>query len=113
MSTIIEFEDFLKIDIRCGKIIEAKPFPQARKPAYKLLIDFGDEIGIKKSSAQITENYTLEELVGKNIMAVVNFAPRQIGSFMSEVLTLGFYDKNKNVELASLSADINQGERLI
>ncbi len=112
MSEIINFEDFLKVDIRCGKIIESKSFPKARKPAYRLKIDFGDNIGIKKSSAQITENYTIDELVGKNIIAVVNFPPRQIGPFMSEVLTLGFYDKNKNVKLANLSSSIPIGEKL-
>ena len=112
MKDIIDFEDFLKVDIRCGKIIEAKAFPEAHKPAYKLKIDFGEKIGIKKSSAQITENYTIDELIGKHIMAVVNFPPRQIGPFMSEVLTLGFYDKHKNVELTTPSTNIKIGEKL-
>lgn len=112
MTELIDFNDFLKVDIRAGKIIEAKAFPEAHKPAYKLKIDFGEEIGLKKSSAQITENYTTDELIGKTIMAVVNFPPRQIGKFMSEVLVLGFYDKNKNVELANLSTDIPLGNKL-
>lgn len=113
MTDQITYEDFLKVDIRAGKIIEAKPFPEARKPAYKLVIDFGDEIGIKKSSAQITENYQIDDLVGKTIMAVVNFPPRQIGPFMSEVLTLGFYDNNANVSLANLAETIPLGSKLL
>lgn len=112
MTDEIEFDDFLKIDIRSGKIIKAEPFPEARKPAYKLQIDFGDEIGIKKSSAQITENYTLAELIGKNIMAVVNFPPRQIGPVRSEVLVLGFYDDNNHVELVTHSGNVKTGQKL-
>ncbi|MCJ8324465.1 MAG: tRNA-binding protein [Rhizobiales bacterium] len=112
MTDEISFDDFLKVDIRSGKIIKAEPFPEARKPAYKLHIDFGAEIGIKKSSAQITENYTLEELIGKNIMAVVNFPPRQIGPVRSEVLVLGFYDHNNHVELVSHSDNVKTGQRL-
>lgn len=113
MSHLINFDDFLNVDIRSGKIIKAEPFPQARKPAYKLQIDFGQDIGIKKSSAQITENYTIDELIGKNIMAVVNFPPRQIGPFMSEVLVLGFYDQNNHVELVTYSDNIKSGQQLM
>jgi tRNA-binding protein len=86
---IIEVQDFFKADIRVGTIVSASNFPEARKPAYQLLIDFGDEIGLKKSSAQITQLYTLEALIGRQILAVVNFSPRQIGPFRSEVLVLG------------------------
>ncbi|MBW0156649.1 tRNA-binding protein [Sedimentimonas flavescens] len=108
----ISFDDFLKVDIRVGRIIEAQPFPKARKPAYKLVIDFGPEIGIKKSSAQITTHYTLEELVGRQVMAVVNFPPRQIGPFMSEVLTLGVPDENGEVVLIAPGQDVPLGGRL-
>lgn len=113
MTDTITFDDFLKVDIRSGQIIKAEPFPEARKPAYKLQIDFGAEIGIKKSSAQITENYTCEQLINKNILAVINFPPRQIGPYMSEVLVLGFYDKNNNVELTTYSNDIIAGQKLM
>lgn len=106
------FDDFLKIDIRAGTITDVKPFPEARKPAYKLAIDFGPEIGTKKSSAQITENHTPEQLIGKQVAAVVNFAPRQIGPFMSEVLTLGFPDENGKVVLITPSKNVPNGGRL-
>ncbi len=96
MATI---EDFLKLDIRVGQITTAEDFPEAMKPAYKLTIDFGEEVGTKRSSAQITENYTKENLLGKKVLAVVNFPPRQIGPFISEVLTLGVPDENGNVNL--------------
>lgn len=106
------FDDFMKIDIRCGTIIEAVPFPEARKPAFKLVIDFGADIGTRKSSAQITERYSPETLVGKKIMAVVNFPPRQIGPFMSEVLTLGVANADGEVVLVSPDSDAPDGNRL-
>jgi tRNA-binding protein len=106
------FDDFMRIDIRVGRIIEAYDFPEARKPAFRLLIDFGPHIGQKKSSAQITQNYTKEELAGKLVAAVINFPPRQIGPIMSEVLTLGFPDADGNVTLFSPDKDVPLGGRL-
>lgn len=111
-ETEISFEDFLKIDIRIGEIIEARPFPEARKPAFILMIDFGEEIGIKKSSAQITVHYSADELVGRQVAAVVNFPPRQIGPLMSEVLTLGFPDDAGEVVLFSPDLKVPKGARL-
>jgi tRNA-binding protein len=108
----IAFDDFLKVDIRLGTIVSAEPFPQARKPAYKLLIDFGAKIGRKKSSAQITRHYRPEDLVGRQVAAVVNFPPRQIGPFMSEVLTLGFPDADGEVVLIGPSQPTPDGGRL-
>lgn len=108
-----DFETFLKVDIRTGTILEAEEFPQARKPAYKLKIDFGPEIGMKKSSAQITELYDPASLVGKQVAAVVNFPKRQIGPFMSEVLTLGFNNEEGQVTLFSPDSDVPNGARLI
>ena len=108
----ITIDDFLKVDIRVGKIIEVEEFPEARKPAWKLKIDFGDKIGIKKSSAQIVANYSSDDLLDKQVMAVVNFPPRQIGPFMSEVLTLGFTDDDGNVVLASVDKTVPLGGRL-
>ncbi len=108
----IPFDDFMKVDIRIGTIVDAQDFPEARKPAFKLFIDFGEEIGQKKSSAQITKNYSREELIGKQVMAVVNFEPRQIGPFMSEVLTLGVPDENGEVMLMQPSANVPNGGRL-
>lgn len=108
----IAFDDFLKVDIRVGKIVEAKAFPEARKPAYKLKIDFGGDIGVKSSSAQITVHYDLNELVGREVIAVVNFPPRQTGPFMSEVLTLGVPDQDGNVVLLAPTKDVPIGARM-
>jgi len=113
MSQTISWDDFEKVDIRTGTIIATEPFPEARKPAFKMRIDFGPDIGEKKSSAQITEHYSLEELVGRQVMAVVNFPPRQIGPFMSEVLTLGFMDDQGAVVLASVDKAVPNGARLM
>lgn len=111
-SPLIGFDDFLKVDIRVGTIVEALPFPEARKPAYILVIDFGPVIGRKKSSAQITEHYTLEALPGRQVAAVVNFQPRQIGKVMSEVLTLGFPDADGKVVLVVPGEGVPDGGRL-
>ncbi len=108
----IAFDDFLKVDIRAGTVIAAAPFPEARKPAIKLTIDFGGEIGVKTSSAQITRHYTPESLVGKQVVAVVNFPPRQIGKFMSQVLTLGVPDAGGEVVLLHPSRAVPDGGRM-
>ena len=108
----ISFDDFMKVDIRVGTVVEAAIFAEARKPALKLLIDFGPELGIKKSSAQITENYQPDALIGTQVAAVVNFPPRQIGPLMSEVLTLGFPDENGFVTLIRPTKAIPNGGRL-
>lgn len=108
----ISFDDFMNVDIRVGVIVEAEPYPEARKPAIKLRVDFGGELGIKKSSAQITRHYTPEKLVGRQVMAVVNFPPRQIGKFMSEVLVLGVPDEAGEVVLLSPDLEVPKGGRM-
>ena len=108
----ISFDDFMKVDVRVGRIARAEPFPEARKPAVKLWVDFGPEIGEKKSSAQITRHYTPEDLPGKRVLAVVNFPPRQIGPVMSEVLVLGVPDADGEVVLITPDKDVPLGGRL-
>ncbi len=112
MKLKIEYKDFEKVDIRVGRILEVSDFPEARKPAYKLKIDLGEEIGIKNSSAQITINYTKEELTNKLVLCVVNFEPKQIGPFISEVLTLGVPDENGEVVLIEPTGDVPVGGKL-
>lgn len=112
MSAEISYADFEKVDIRVGTIVEAEPFPEARKPAIKVKIDFGPEIGIKKSSAQITVHYTRESLIGRQVLGVVNFPPRQIGPVRSEVLTLGFADGNGDIVLAAVEQPVPNGEKM-
>jgi tRNA-binding protein len=109
---MITFEDFAKVDIRVGVIVRAEAYPEARKPAIKLWVDFGDELGEKKSSAQITAHYSPEDLPGKRVMAVVNFPPRQIGKFMSEVLVLGIPDEDDEVVLLVPDKDVPIGGRM-
>jgi tRNA-binding protein len=113
VSEQISYPDFEKVDIRVGTIIEAEPFPEARKPAFKLKIDFGETIGVKKSSAQITVHYTPETLVGRQVLAVVNFPPRQIGPVRSEVLTLGFEDENGAIVLSAVDKPVPNGSRML
>jgi tRNA-binding protein len=112
MSEAISFADFEKVDIRVGTIVDVQPFPEARKPAFKLKIDFGDAIGVKRSSAQITKHYAPDDLLGKQVAAVVNFPPRQIGPFMSEVLTLGFPDAEGGVVLIRPTLGVPNGGKL-
>jgi tRNA-binding protein len=108
----ISFDDFLKVDVRTGTVLRAEPYPEARKPAIKLWIDFGGDIGEKKTSAQITAHYTPEALIGKQVLAVVNFPPRQIGKFMSEVLVLGMPDDNGAIVLVGPDQNVPVGGRL-
>jgi len=108
----ISFDDFLKVDIRVGRIVQAEPFPEARKPAFKLWVDYGPGIGVKKSSAQITKHYEVEALVGRQVLGVVNFPPRQIGPFMSEALVLGLPDENGEVVLIGPGHDVPLGGRM-
>lgn len=113
MAEEITYADFDRVDIRVGTIVEASPFPEARKPAFKLVIDFGPDIGMKKSSAQITVHYTPESLVGRQVLGVVNFPPRQIGPFRSEVLTLGFEDENGAIVLAAVEQPVPNGQKMM
>ena len=108
----IDFDDFLKVDVRVGRVVRAEPYPEARKPAIKMWIDFGDEIGEKRTSAQVTKHYDPDMLIGKQVMAVVNFPPRQIGKFMSEVLVLGLPDDNGDIVLVGPDHGVPVGGRL-
>lgn len=108
----ISFDDFMQVDIRVGLVIHAEPYPEARKPAIKMQVDFGGDLGVKKSSAQVTTHYSPEGLIGRQVMAVVNFPPRQIGKFMSEVLVLGVPDANGEVVLIAPDHDVPMGVRL-
>ena len=108
----ISFDDFMKVDIRTGRVIKAEPFPEARNPAIKMWVDFGDEIGVRKTSAQVTVHYTPEDLIGRQVMAVVNFPPRQIGPVMSEVLVLGAPDANGEIVLVRPDRVVPAGGRL-
>ena len=112
MDNMITYEDFEKVDIRVGTITKVEDFPEARKPAYKLWIDFGSEIGVKQSSVQITKHYTKEELSGKQVMGVINFSPKQIGPFISEVLTLGLADKRGDIVLLVPTKEVPNGGKM-
>ena len=113
MSDTISFDDFLKVDLRVGRIVDAQPFPEARKPAYKLKVDFGPEIGVLQSSAQITVHYTAQSLVGRLVVGVVNFPPRQIGPVRSQCLITGFHDDSGAVRLCMPDGDVPLGTRLL
>lgn len=112
MSAEITFDDFLKVDVRVGRVVRAEPFPEARKPAIKMWVDFGPEIGERKTSAQVTKHYTPDGLIGRQVLGVVNFPPRQIGKFMSEVLVLGVPDGDGEVVLLSPEQEVPEGGRL-
>ena len=112
VAPTITFDDFLRVDVRVGRIVDARSFPGARKPAFQLEVDFGAEIGRRRSSAQLTQRYTTEELVGRQVLAVVNFPPRQIANFFSEVLVLGVPDSDGNVVLVEPQAEVPLGGRL-
>ena len=109
---MITFDDFMKVDIRVGRVVEVFDFPEARRPAFKMTVDLGPDIGIKKTSAQVTQNYTRDELIGRRVLAVVNFPPKQIGKYMSEILVLGVPDENGHVVLIRPDADTPLGGRL-
>ena len=111
-AALIAFDEFMKVDVRVGQVLAVDPFPEARKPAWKLTIDFGPDVGVKKSSAQITTHYSRDQLLGRKVAAVVNFPPRQIGPFMSEVLTLGFPDAAGEVVLIGVDREVPVGGRL-
>ena len=111
-SNMIEYADFAKIDIRVGTIIDAKPFPEARHPAFQLWVNFGKLLGIKKTSAQVTKHYTIESLKGRQVAAAINFPPKQIGKFMSEILVLGFPDETGEVVLMSIDQNVPNGGKL-
>lgn len=112
-NNYIDFADFLNVDIRIGTVQDVQDFPQARRPAWKLWIDFGPEIGIKKTSAQITHHYGRDDLLGRQVAAVVNFPPKQVGPFMSEVLTLGFADENEDIVLVQPERPVPNGRKLL